>query len=51
MANAAVRSGAAAETTEQRWPGFFGASLAEVDPELVGRRRGPSSAASSTRSS
>ncbi len=35
MANAAMRSGAAAETTEQRWPGFFSASLAEVDPELA----------------
>ena len=50
MANAAVRSGAAVETTEQRWPGFFGASLAEVDPELS-PRSGPSSAASSMRSS
>src|SRR3954462_580772 len=34
MANAAMRSGAAAETTEERWPGFFTTSLAEVDPEV-----------------
>ena len=36
MANAAMTSGAAVETTtEQRWPGFFSASLAEVDPEIA----------------
>ena len=40
MASAMMSSGAAAETTEQRWPGFFGASLAEVDPDLVGRGPG-----------
>jgi glycine hydroxymethyltransferase len=28
------RQAAAAETTEQRWPGFFTAPLAQVDPEL-----------------
>ncbi len=35
MANAAVRAGAEAGTTEERWPGFFGASLAETDPDLA----------------
>ena len=35
MANAAMRSGAAEETTEQRWPGFFSASLAHTDPDLA----------------
>src|SRR3954465_12177349 len=34
MANAAMKSGAAAETTEERWPGFFTTSLAEVNPEV-----------------
>ncbi|MFL5333126.1 MAG: serine hydroxymethyltransferase, partial [Geminicoccaceae bacterium] len=29
-----MRSGAAAATTEERWPGFFTTSLAEVDPEV-----------------
>ncbi len=32
MANAAIKADA---TTEQRWPGFFNASLAEVDPDLA----------------
>ena len=35
MASAARTSGAAVETTEQRWPGFFTATLAEVDPEIA----------------
>ena len=35
MANAAMRSGAAEETTEQRWPGFFSAALADTDPDLA----------------
>ncbi|HEX6013852.1 MAG TPA: serine hydroxymethyltransferase, partial [Geminicoccaceae bacterium] len=39
MAGAATRAGAALETTEQRWPGFFSAPLAEVDPELAGAVR------------
>ena len=35
MASAAHGSGAAVETTEQRWPGFFSAPLAEVDAEVA----------------
>ena len=35
MVSAAQGSGAAVETTEQRWPGFFSAPLAEVDPEVA----------------
>src|SRR3954463_16493478 len=34
MANAAMRSGAAAETTEEPWPGFFTTPLAAVAPEV-----------------
>src|SRR5215211_6502705 len=34
MAQAATTLRAAAETTEQRWPGFFSAPLADVDPEV-----------------
>ena len=35
MVSAAQGSGAAVETTEQRWPGFFSAPLPEVDPEVA----------------
>ena len=40
MANAATRQRAAEATTEQRWPGFFSAALAEVGPRGRGRGRG-----------
>ena len=35
MANATTRFAAATETTEERWPGFFSAAVAQTDPELA----------------
>ena len=44
MADSAMRAQARQDTTEQRWPGFFSAPLAESTPRLAAASR-PSSAA------